>query len=61
MPANMKTTVIVSPPHNHCRTIVAPLMVRPGAMWSNFWGSIAANGFYARSSDYQDLVTYERT
>ena len=44
----------------HYRTILAPLMLRPGTLWSSFWGTIASNGFYARSADYHDLVSYKR-
>lgn len=42
------------------RTIVAPLLNRPTKLWSNFWGSITSDGFYARSQDYVDLVKRER-
>lgn len=36
--------------------VVAPMLVRPGQAWSNFWGSVNSAGFYARSSDYMDIV-----
>ncbi|ENN77266.1 hypothetical protein YQE_06094, partial [Dendroctonus ponderosae] len=38
------------------RTVVAPMLVRPGKAWSNFWGSLTKDGFYARSNDYMDIV-----
>ncbi|XP_072930383.1 procollagen-lysine,2-oxoglutarate 5-dioxygenase isoform X2 [Epargyreus clarus] len=38
------------------REVVAPLLVRPGAAWSNFWGAVNAAGFYARSADYMNIV-----
>ncbi|XP_022905194.2 procollagen-lysine,2-oxoglutarate 5-dioxygenase isoform X2 [Onthophagus taurus] len=38
------------------RTVVAPLLVRPGKAWSNFWGALTTDGFYARSDDYMDIV-----
>lgn len=38
------------------RTIVAPLMTRPGKAWSNFWGALTVEGYYARSPDYMDIV-----
>lgn len=38
------------------RTVVAPLLVRPGKAWSNFWGALTTDGFYARSHDYMDIV-----
>ncbi|XP_037075005.1 procollagen-lysine,2-oxoglutarate 5-dioxygenase 1-like [Pollicipes pollicipes] len=43
------------------RDIVAPLLVRPYKAWSNFWGSLTADGFYARSVDYMDIVEGRRT
>ncbi|XP_050309615.1 procollagen-lysine,2-oxoglutarate 5-dioxygenase isoform X2 [Anthonomus grandis grandis] len=38
------------------RTVIAPMLVRPGKAWSNFWGSLTKDGFYARSNDYMDIV-----
>ncbi|XP_070560691.1 procollagen-lysine,2-oxoglutarate 5-dioxygenase 1-like [Ptychodera flava] len=38
------------------RGIIAPLLVRPGKLWSNFWGALSDDGFYARSDDYIDIV-----
>ncbi|XP_076270326.1 procollagen lysyl hydroxylase isoform X2 [Rhynchophorus ferrugineus] len=38
------------------RTVVAPMLVRPGKAWSNFWGALTKDGFYARSNDYMDIV-----
>lgn len=42
------------------RDIIAPLLVRPYKMWSNFWGAIMDDGFYARSFDYIEIVKNER-
>ncbi|KAJ8667494.1 hypothetical protein QAD02_009157, partial [Eretmocerus hayati] len=42
------------------REIVAPLLVRPFKAWSNFWGAITDDGFYARSFDYMDIVHNKR-
>ncbi|XP_023288788.1 procollagen-lysine,2-oxoglutarate 5-dioxygenase 3 [Orussus abietinus] len=42
------------------RGIVAPLLVRPFKAWSNFWGAITDDGFYARSSDYMQIIHNER-
>jgi len=42
------------------RTVVAPFMIRPNMLWSNYWGNIASNGFYARSRDYNEIVGYKR-
>ena len=36
--------------------VIAPMLVRPGHAWSNFWGAINTAGFYARSLDYMDIV-----
>jgi procollagen-lysine,2-oxoglutarate 5-dioxygenase len=38
------------------RTVVAPILARPGKAWSNFWGALTKDGFYARSNDYMDIV-----
>ncbi|XP_060516799.1 procollagen-lysine,2-oxoglutarate 5-dioxygenase isoform X2 [Cylas formicarius] len=38
------------------RSVVAPMLIRPGKAWSNFWGSLTKDGFYARSNDYMDIV-----
>uniref|UniRef100_A0A1I8JKP9 Fe2OG dioxygenase domain-containing protein n=2 Tax=Macrostomum lignano TaxID=282301 RepID=A0A1I8JKP9_9PLAT len=42
------------------RSIVAPLLVLPGKLWSNFWGALNADGYYARSDDYLDIVSDAR-
>ncbi|XP_065162876.1 procollagen-lysine,2-oxoglutarate 5-dioxygenase isoform X2 [Atheta coriaria] len=42
------------------RTVVAPMLSRPGKAWSNFWGALTTDGFYARSNDYLDLVHFDR-
>ncbi|XP_013147988.1 PREDICTED: procollagen-lysine,2-oxoglutarate 5-dioxygenase 3 isoform X2 [Papilio polytes] len=36
--------------------VVAPMVARRGQAWSNFWGAINAQGYYARSTDYMDIV-----
>ncbi|KAG7519032.1 procollagen-lysine,2-oxoglutarate 5-dioxygenase 1 isoform X1 [Solea senegalensis] len=40
--------------------IVAPMITRVGRLWSNFWGALSADGYYARSEDYVDLVQGRR-
>lgn len=42
------------------RGIVAPLLIRPYKAWSNFWGAITVDGFYARSFDYMEIIKNER-
>ncbi|XP_046896504.1 procollagen-lysine,2-oxoglutarate 5-dioxygenase 1 isoform X3 [Hypomesus transpacificus] len=40
--------------------IIAPMITRPGRLWSNFWGALSADGYYARSEDYVDIVQGRR-
>uniref|UniRef100_A0A8C5NFC9 Procollagen-lysine,2-oxoglutarate 5-dioxygenase 1 n=1 Tax=Gouania willdenowi TaxID=441366 RepID=A0A8C5NFC9_GOUWI len=40
--------------------IVAPMITRIGRLWSNFWGALSADGYYARSEDYVDIVQERR-
>jgi procollagen-lysine,2-oxoglutarate 5-dioxygenase len=42
------------------RPVVAPVMIRPYKAWSNFWGSLTSDGFYARSMDYMDIIQNTR-
>jgi len=42
------------------RTVLAPMMSRPYKAWSNFWGAITVDGFYARSTDYMEIVSNDR-
>lgn len=35
-------------------------MTRHGRLWSNFWGALSADGYYARSEDYVDIVQRRR-
>ncbi|PSN33660.1 Procollagen-lysine [Blattella germanica] len=42
------------------RSIVAPLLLRPYKAWSNFWGALTTDGFYARSMDYMEIIHNER-
>ncbi|KAK9401183.1 PLOD2: Procollagen-lysine-2-oxoglutarate 5-dioxygenase 2 [Crotalus adamanteus] len=42
------------------RKIIAPLVTRHGKLWSNFWGSLTADGYYARSEDYIDIIQGNR-
>ncbi|KAM9752463.1 LOW QUALITY PROTEIN: procollagen-lysine,2-oxoglutarate 5-dioxygenase 1 [Menidia menidia] len=44
----------------HNLPIVAPMLTRPGRLWSNFWGALSPDGFYARSEDYVDIVQGRR-
>ncbi|ETN84286.1 hypothetical protein NECAME_17172 [Necator americanus] len=40
--------------------IVAPLLGQPNKMFTNFWGAVAANGYYLRSEDYLAIVQRKR-
>ena len=42
------------------RPVVAPMLIRPYTAWSNFWGTLSSDGFYARSLDYMELVRNDR-
>uniref|UniRef100_A0A915MXB1 HORMA domain-containing protein n=1 Tax=Meloidogyne javanica TaxID=6303 RepID=A0A915MXB1_MELJA len=36
--------------------ILAPLLLRPGTLFSNFWGAISTYGYYVRSQDYVGII-----
>ena len=42
------------------RTVVAPMLIRPGKLWSNFWGDFTDAGYYKRSPDYMNIVNSEK-
>ena len=42
------------------KEFVVPIMSRFGKLWSNFWGSVANDGYYARSDDYVEIVENRR-
>ena len=42
------------------RDVIAPMLTRPGKLWSNFWGALSSDGYYARSFDYLDIISNER-
>uniref|UniRef100_A0A665UCK3 procollagen-lysine 5-dioxygenase n=1 Tax=Echeneis naucrates TaxID=173247 RepID=A0A665UCK3_ECHNA len=42
------------------RKIIGPLVTRHGKLWSNFWGALSLDGYYARSEDYVDIVQRKR-
>ncbi|CAF94612.1 unnamed protein product, partial [Tetraodon nigroviridis] len=44
----------------HNLPIVAPMLTRAGRLWSNFWGALSPDGYYARSEDYVDIVQRRR-
>ncbi len=42
------------------RPFIAPMLTKPGRLWTNFWGALSADGYYARSEDYVDIVQGKR-
>ncbi|KAM4652728.1 procollagen-lysine,2-oxoglutarate 5-dioxygenase 1 [Discoglossus pictus] len=42
------------------KSIITPLVSRNENLFSNFWGAISSDGFYARSEDYIDIVQRQR-
>uniref|UniRef100_A0A8C3E6A6 Procollagen-lysine,2-oxoglutarate 5-dioxygenase 1 n=1 Tax=Corvus moneduloides TaxID=1196302 RepID=A0A8C3E6A6_CORMO len=38
------------------KLVIAPLVSRHEKLWSNFWGALSPDGYYARSEDYVDIV-----
>ncbi|XP_010594529.2 multifunctional procollagen lysine hydroxylase and glycosyltransferase LH3 isoform X2 [Loxodonta africana] len=42
------------------RKVIAPMLSRHGKLWSNFWGALSPDEYYARSEDYVELVQRKR-
>ncbi|XP_072428108.1 procollagen-lysine,2-oxoglutarate 5-dioxygenase 2 isoform X2 [Chiloscyllium punctatum] len=42
------------------RRIIAPMVTQYKKLWSNFWGALSPDGYYARSEDYVDIVEGNR-
>jgi len=42
------------------KDIIAPMYVKPHSSWSNFWGDLNQVGYYQRSFDYSDIISYNR-
>ena len=42
------------------KDVTTPLICRKNSSWSNFWGALDENGYYDRSFDYFDIVSYEK-
>lgn len=41
----------------YCRTMVTPVMTRPGLAWSTMWGSVSPTHYYEWTDDYNDIIT----
>ena len=46
--------------HSFSRPVLAPVVSKHGKLWSNFWGKLGADGYYARSRDYLAIVQKQR-
>ncbi|PIK40153.1 hypothetical protein BSL78_23007 [Apostichopus japonicus] len=42
------------------KPVIAPMVNIPDKLWSNFWGEVNLEGYYARSDDYVDIVKGNR-
>ncbi|XP_061664656.1 multifunctional procollagen lysine hydroxylase and glycosyltransferase LH3 isoform X1 [Syngnathoides biaculeatus] len=42
------------------KSVIAPMLSKPGKLWSNFWGALSAEGYYSRSEDYIEIVQGKR-
>ncbi|NXT03746.1 PLOD1 dioxygenase, partial [Jacana jacana] len=42
------------------KLVIAPLVSRHEKLWSNFWGALSPDEYYARSEDYVDVVQRRR-
>ncbi|XP_033115227.1 procollagen-lysine,2-oxoglutarate 5-dioxygenase 1-like [Anneissia japonica] len=42
------------------RTVLAPMFTKYGRLWSNFWGALNEDNYYARSEDYVSIVRRQR-
>ncbi|XP_062854583.1 procollagen-lysine,2-oxoglutarate 5-dioxygenase 1 [Trichomycterus rosablanca] len=42
------------------KSFITPMMTKPGRLWTNFWGALSADGYYARSEDYVEIVQGRR-
>ena len=49
-------TKIIQRAQIHDLHMVTPMVAVPEKLFTNFWGAISSTGFYARSSDYVDIV-----
>jgi GR25 family glycosyltransferase involved in LPS biosynthesis len=43
------------------KSVVGPMVKKNGnEFWSNFWGELSDSGYYVRSFDYFDIISYRR-
>jgi hypothetical protein len=41
------------------KDVIGPLIVKSNSVFSNFWGALDDNGYYKRSDNYVDIVSYK--
>ncbi|XP_075046346.1 procollagen-lysine,2-oxoglutarate 5-dioxygenase 1 [Mixophyes fleayi] len=56
----LKNTSVLRTLIEQNKSIITPLVSRIQDLWSNFWGAINTDGYYARSEDYIDIVQGQR-
>ena len=42
------------------KNAISPMILKKGAVFSNFWGDVNKNNFYMRSDDYLEIVNYKK-
>lgn len=58
--ARLTDTFVIQTLIRHNRPIVAPLLVRRGWMFSNYWGALSPSGWYESAFDYGAIIYKER-
>ncbi|XP_075695461.1 procollagen-lysine,2-oxoglutarate 5-dioxygenase 1 [Rhinoderma darwinii] len=56
----LKNTSVLRTLIEQNKSIISPMVSRIQDLWSNFWGALSSDGFYARSEDYIDIVQRQR-
>ena len=42
------------------KNVIGPMITQPNNFQANFWGAVDANNYYRRSSDYFNIIKYEK-
>ncbi|KAM3922698.1 procollagen-lysine,2-oxoglutarate 5-dioxygenase 1 [Leptodactylus fuscus] len=56
----LKNTSVLRTLIEQNKSVIVPMVSRSQDLWSNFWGALGSDGFYARSEDYIDIVQRQR-
>ncbi|TMS40194.1 hypothetical protein L596_006603 [Steinernema carpocapsae] len=48
--------ILIEKAINNRLGVIAPMVGQPKKLFTNFWGALSENGYYARSEDYLDIV-----